>query len=460
MSRFLRLIFLTLLAAALIWAAVVWHWQRTQRVIDMRDLVLYLLVLPLLVVGGALALRWAWRRAAAAQMPRPSAGPATSGAEASDAPQLQRTIRVLAQGVALPGAADAAAALQLAADSPPLQLDAAFRDRDGLGVFTRRHAGVPAGTCDRAQALLQLCMDPVLQQLQARAEAYRAAEPAAPPPAHPTLTAPRRPAPRKPVLHVLWGVAESAPAGDIDASGAAQVNAWAQQLPAFDWQLEIARVRSGEALLLQAERRLVLAQRDSHDDAVLLIAAQSWLDERRIEQLEAQGQLFSAQHHGGVMPGEAAAALLLATPAESRGAATVQLHRLAAQRRDKAADHPGRIRGDVLAEAINHAVKLAQQPVDQISLVVSDTDLRPSRTGELFDALQDAAAPLARAELCRCIGAVTGAVGIVSAPLALALAAAQVQQHREPVLLLTHADPFDRLAAVLSAPASQVPAVP
>jgi len=83
---------------------------------------------------------------------------------------------------------------------------------------------------------------------------------------------------------------------------------------------------------------------------------------------------------------------------------------------------------------------------------VTDTDLQRSRTSELFEALQAAAPHLGVVEQCRCIGSMGGAMGIASAPAVLALAAAHVQQHQEPALALSNADPFDRLAALLWPP--------
>jgi hypothetical protein len=128
----------------------------------------------------------------------------------------------------------------------------------------------------------------------------------------------------------------------------------------------------------------------------------------------------------------------------------VQLHRLSAQRRDKSADAAGRVTAATLTETLRQLIEAAALPSEQLTLVLSDTDLRPSRTGELFEALQQAAPHLASLELTRCAGTACGAIGLVAAPLTLALAAERTQQQREATLVLAHADPFDRLAAVLS----------
>jgi hypothetical protein len=467
MLKLVRLLFLALFATALVWAIVVWQWQTSHRAIDTQDIVLYLVLLPLVVVGGVLALRWAWRRAALAQAAKAAAAAAAPAATAAAAPvaERQRVMQVLACGVVMPGASDASSALERIAEPPPVQLDPDFRDGDGLGVFTRRCAGVDGDMAVRAAVLAERAMEPVLQCLQQLAPQEEASPQHDDTQAHPTLVTRRRAAPApKPPLHVLWGVDESHHAEQraaISQRADALLQAWSLQLPAYEWQLDMAPVRSGVALLLQAERRLVMSHRDGRDDRLVVIAAESLIDEALVDRLDAAGQLFTAQRAGGVMPGEAAAALLLAPPlpdganAAELGTASVQLHRLSAQRRDKSADAPGRIAATELSEAVRQAVEVSQHAADQLGAAVSDTDLQRSRTSEFFEALQQVAPQLSQMELCRCAGAATGSVGIAAAPLAVALAATHVQRHQAATLMLSHADPFDRLAAVLSAPAGR-----
>ena len=144
MLKPVRLLLLALCITALMWAAVVWRWRHTQRAIGTDDIVLFLAVLPLLVLAGALALRWAWRRADAVHEATAARAAAASAAAPTTAlpPATERepAMRMLAWGVAMAGADDAATALALLDDPPALRLDAELRDADGLGVFTRRAA--------------------------------------------------------------------------------------------------------------------------------------------------------------------------------------------------------------------------------------------------------------------------------------------------------------------------------
>jgi 3-oxoacyl-[acyl-carrier-protein] synthase III len=492
MLKLLRTLFVLLFATALLWAAVVWHWQRTGQSVDARDVLLYLVVLPLVVIGGALALRWAWRRADVAQNARSAAavaaGGASAGAAAAPPPTERRlTMPVLAVAAVVPGADNVAAALELAAAPPTLALDPQLRDADGLGVFTRRCADLqPAELPDavrhlpgadafaRSVALGERCVDEILQAWPQADDADAA-----------NVADAVKPRAERPLL-LLWGLPEATSAeqrGAIEQHLATGVARWRALTPGFAWQLELVPVRHGEALLLQAERRLVMAQRNGRDELLLVVAAQSLLDEREADRLDGAGRLFTAQRGQGVMLGEGGAALLLATAQAEDAAAQahqstttasaaqlsmprapeplLRLHRLSAQRRDKPIDDAGRVSADTLIEAVRQAIEVAQLPPEQIALVAADTDAQRNRVGELTQALQAVLPKIDFAEQCRRSGLVAGCTGVAAAPIALALAATHVQQRREPALLITQSDAHDRLAAVLSPlpePAAPAPA--
>jgi hypothetical protein len=462
-----------LFVTALVWAAVVWHWQRTGRSVEPRDVFVYLVALPLVVIAGFLALRWAWRRAdkaqsAAAAQPAPAAA---AGAGKTAGPSEQERLlamRVLGVGAVLPGADDAAAALELAAEPPTIKLDAELRDRDGLGVFTRRcealepveledaPVALQGAVLARGLALGKQCVEAVLQgwpEMEDAAVANAAADGA------------RKAASATP-LHLLWAVDEASSAEEravVERFVGAQLPVWSAQTPGLAWQLELAAVRNGEALLLQAERRLVMAHRQGREEAVLVVAAQSMLDERIADRLDAEGRLFTATRGQGVMLGEGGAALLLAPPpleaaaAAQAGApapwpeARARLHRLSAQRREKSADESGRITGDTLAEAMRQALAVAPDlKPDALPLVVADTDAQRARVNELLQALQAVLPALQMAEQCRRVGLVAGCTGLAAAPLTLALAAVHAHTRGEPVFALTQADAHDRLAVLVT----------
>jgi hypothetical protein len=456
MLRFLRATFLILLTTALLWAGVVWHWQRSGGNVTPRDLAVGFVALPLLVIGGFFALRWAWRRAnlsqAEAAAPAVDAAPAASAASPG-ADERLLTMQWVAHGVVISQADDAASALQLCEQTPAVQLDPVLRDLDGLGIFTRRCDGVDVSEVPdaetfalaaRALVLADRALEPVLRVLADLAPGDEHQGNAA------------SPAERRRV-RLLWALPESAAPADRDwvAVRAQERLARAGMLaPAFEWQLEVLPAAHGEALLVQAERRLLLAHRHRQDELVLLVAAHSELDEQRLWRMDGEGRLMTAQRpQGSVMPGEAAVVLLLAPPELQldRALAPVRLHRLSTQRRDKPIDEAGRVSAQAMAEAMRQALQVSGVEPEQIERVVADTGLSAGpRLTELLDSLQATVPHLQALEDCLRTGAASGDCGLVAAPLALALAAEQVRAAGRPAAMVAHADPQLRMAAVLS----------
>jgi hypothetical protein len=108
---------------------------------------------------------------------------------------------------------------------------------------------------------------------------------------------------------------------------------------------------SGPQALQVADALLLALERERCDDVVMLLACHSELSEAAVQAWERQGRLFSAsQCPKGRMPGEGAAVLLLARPAEAGRPDPREplawLHRPVCLRRDKSIDAPGRTTAD------------------------------------------------------------------------------------------------------------------
>ena len=65
MTSFIKGVALLVAVACVVWVAVLWRWETTRRAMAVDDIVIYLGLLPLVVFGFVLALRWAWRSATA-----------------------------------------------------------------------------------------------------------------------------------------------------------------------------------------------------------------------------------------------------------------------------------------------------------------------------------------------------------------------------------------------------------
>jgi hypothetical protein len=219
----------------------------------------------------------------------------------------------------------------------------------------------------------------------------------------------------------------------------------------------------GEELLLRADRLLQTLEREGHDEPVIVAACHSAISEAAIEALEREGVLFSSRHRPkGRMPGEAAAALVLANaawPADPEADEPVQhLHRPAALRRDKSVEADGRVGGEIALQAMTQALAAGQLAADAVAALVCDADQHSARGAEFYGAGTGLLPHLDSGEDMRLIGTVTGAVGAVSALLVTACAAERAKAGEKPCLAVMLGDPFARLALLALPGAPQQPA--
>ena len=132
------------------------------------------------------------------------------------------------------------------------------------------------------------------------------------------------------------------------------------------WQTE--PLTQNEDLWTEVDQTLTRWQQEGRPELLLILAADSALSSEVIDHMQARGELFTAQHQSGRMPGEAAAACLLGTshwlgqttlgmgdplPAEvAQQSAPVRLWRPMKARRDRSADAHGRVGIQALSAAL------------------------------------------------------------------------------------------------------------
>ena len=142
------------------------------------------------------------------------------------------------------------------------------------------------------------------------------------------------------------------------------------------------------------------------------------------------------------MPGEAAAALLLApadwAPPADVEVRTVRLHRPALLRRDKPIEAPGRVGHRELADALEQALAAAQIAPADLGMLVCDADQHSQRSTELYGMAVDTLHHLDPVEDMRLLGKITGHTGTASALLVLAAAAEAVKAVKKPTLGAGH----------------------
>lgn len=505
MTRILKIVLLWLIVGAMVWLFTLWHWQQSARDVDLFDIVAYLLVLPTVIVGGWLLALWAVKkiRAKAGQTialpPRHASG--VSLALTSDESLRQAHALILDAALHSRVGLDAQSTLSEVKEGAARPgLDAELQDFDGLPIFSARvdeldfadedlgepsQSDAPAVAVSRAMALLRAPLDQLsdtwmtlLGQLE---------------PAHATDTAgsdhdwggstktylsgvghqSQRDELQK-SKPIQWSVRVLLPAGwsvadqdlvvcAIRSQLAAVVDmATACGLPAPHWQ--VIPPTTPEAWWTELDERIQRWGREDVAEAMFILAVDSALDDATVELWQSRGELFTAQHQTGRVPGEAAVGLLLASSA-LRGRLdlsqleqpAIRLARPVCLRRDKSADAMGRVAATTLVETMTQALSVAGIAPSLDLMVVADADHRASRTSELFEALQtlvpglDPIVQVARA------GEVLGDVGAARALLSAALGCAAVwESEGERVVLATHVQSsHERVALALSVDAHQ-----
>jgi hypothetical protein len=500
MNQFFRGLALFIALCCLVWVGVLWHWQRQQHDMSVQDVVVYLLLLPVTVFVLALLARWAWRGAAAkAQAAATAVSASTAGATASaatkpnpaDAQARHGTWQLLGAFFNLPAGKTPDELLAAIDDGKPMpELDAQLRDEQGLPVMTSRSKEV--GTAVVESALAELCgrlpeplkaqtaqgdvagfcsdhllralalAEPVLAEavgaLMPWAQLLGADESAGlPAPQHPSKAQDARvrvlvawPAGMSDVeaqLSERWVIQTLAQAGQ----GIVAPRRWNLQTPAAATP-KSAGAAAAARQWPQADALFQAMLREERQDVVLLLAIDSSVSVAKVQALGDAQQLFSAARSKGRIPGEGAAALLLAPaawPADPEAQQpAVHLHRAAWLQRDKSIDAPGRLSHDATGELVRQALLAATVEPKAVIALMSDADQHTARSAELFAAASAALPDLDASQDIRAFGHLCGHVDVVGMLAAVALAARQTAQKQQPCVALSLSDPQWRGALV------------
>lgn len=494
MSTFFRALAFLVAVCCLTWVGVLWWWQSSGHSAEVADLVLYLGLLPLAIALALLGLRWVWQRAAARQaaaLPVTAGGSAAGvGASPAAAPGAEEQARhavvqlVLASVQTVVGDQPGDLLDAAAAGKPLPQPDKELQNDDGLPVLCARVPDV-ALELDAVRADLQTLLpavqqrldtghslsgDHVLRALAALQSVLRAQRDALLGMHHAQRAAledggaaisrlPPAQRPPLPGLRVLLGWPPHWSPLD-QALG----NAWVQHLlqsAQADADLSTGYAVTYNSLAGTGEELWLRADQHSHGATpspwLLVAACDSDLAPERVDALQAAERLYHASERpGGCMPGEAAAALLLApagwAPPPDADLQPVRLHRPALLRRDKPVESGGRVGHRELAQSLEQSLVAAQIGAADLGQLVSDADQHSPRGAELYGMAVDALHHLDPVEEMRLLGRVVGRTGAASALLVLAAAAEAARSSRKPTLAIGMADPQLRMVLVVQPP--------
>lgn len=508
MAKVWKILALLLVITALVWLTTMWRWQSAQVDPSATDLTLHLGVLPLVLTAGLVLTLWAVKRlrsyAAAPPAALAPAAPTTAqpaAAAHTAANERSAHVRVLASAVQVrAGSQWSAAQMSIASGECKPDLDAQLKDDDGIAVFTApmpdlstdELAGALASTVDtlakakpeawagyeaptevlRALALLEAAAGAMKEALEAQWPAL-----AAPPPSARNKSA----APTLPptvairvAIPARWSVQSQQAAGawleqlfdahiEAGLQAAGQSRAMAHNVrPAV--QLHVHPVVSAEAFWLLMDQQLLQWQRDKAPGLLWALAADSLLSESDTTAMAVAKELFSGNNQRGRVPGEAAATLLLASPAwpETPEAepAQARLFRANLMRRDKSADASGRVSPQTLLQTATDALKASGWEPALVEHMTSDADHRASRTSEVYETLQELLPHLDASEQALRLGVGCGDLGVARLLTCVALTASQVQDSQKPALVLGAFPAFERFAVVLTPPVAAPEATP
>ncbi|HJV76271.1 MAG TPA: hypothetical protein VJ654_18770 [Noviherbaspirillum sp.] len=221
-------------------------------------------------------------------------------------------------------------------------------------------------------------------------------------------------------------------------------------------QLKIDVIAAGEnisAIMLAEEFRIEALDesRSESPQALLLLAAFSALCTTITDRWGVEGRLFDSRRPNGLMPGEAAFAVLCANEKalESASAAPIcymgrVIH---AQRETNAATKTS---SECLVSTIGAALDATDISGDAIGAVVCDADHRTSRTLESIEAMLSQTPRLDAIQNRFAINEACGHLGAASVLGVLATGVIQSGNTDRPVLLFNVSHPTERVAAILT----------
>lgn len=494
MSKAVKAAGLGLVIFATVWVVTLWQWYSTQRSVTGQQVAMQLVVLPAALTAIALvawlgATRLRSFAARPIEPPPPPSAPVQEGlANSAAAPRgpSGALATVVSEAVALSAGHDAITAWNgLRTGQVRPSLDSAVQDTEGLPVFTARlsdldtadwldaHAELSDGDLPalpesvvRSLALLEGPLHELLdalQGLQPPAE-QRVAGPATVATASSASVSTAsvsaahlsgvgvtlsesdrsRAEQRVPVLSVhlclppTWSEPDRQRAlGWVRQRCGAMVDwmqAWVAREP--QWQLESPA--TPELLWEGLTQSLRRVHADPRPHLHLVLAADSLVDEDSVMRLLGRGELFTHQHQGGRVPGEAAVGLLLANPAWQAQFPIPDAPGLGwpvSARREQSADRIGRVGselvGALLRQALDSAAPSSAESPDTC-WVVSDADHRASRCVELFEAVQSVQPGIDPLSSVIRAGDACGDMGLARALVPVALASSAVRQGLSP----------------------------
>lgn len=464
LHRFIRRGLLCLVVVGTIWTGAILWWQGGQHQVSGMEIVLCLVILPATALAGIAAFQWhRYKKGASspAVEPMPADGPGQADAARSDAADCG--LPILAAWCLTNAGNNIDYFHQALVEKKLRPLpDTALLNDDGFPLFSGRIRELDAALPDEPQhanaraafsrtiAMLSGLVDQIAEDWplapsgsERRFAGFglpilRGNEPAA------TSQEPRLQLQIKLVIPAAFTADELKQALD-----------WLRQrittLPvaAADCHIEGIPSADDTTALQLAER---FRSQGGAPAALLLIAAESSLCPSTIETLEGEQRLFNNQRPHGLIPGEAAFAVLVVNRQALQFALQQPaciLQRVASCRRAASADDGARPTHSSLGAVTGEALNAAGLSGEAIGAIACDADHRSSRVLECAGAMLEHTPQLDAIANRLAVNETCGHAGAASAAGSWVAGIAQVRSSGQPVLVFSVGHAFERAAAVL-----------
>jgi hypothetical protein len=458
--------------SAACWLVALMRWQMQSHDASEADFVKYLVLTPLFFIALVYAVRWAWHKQSLTAQSATSAVAGTTPLAGGKNELLGlddafRKARFQILGSSLfCGVADSASDLsQACADGKPLpKLDSALVSSDGLPIMAARSSvvedeewsdmleqavsDVEKSNQDAASNQPRIAVMRALSLVTAPLEALASCVELLPESS--TARSVRV------LLGVPFGWNEFEKATYVCLAQNCLKNSMAVNPLAAKFDITLVPGVSSD-LWQKSDQVLVALKREKRSDLVALLACESLIDQESIDSLEGLGLLLhSDRRPWGVIPGEAAAMLLLANEeaidllSKDPEKPTQWLSRCSITRREKSIDTQGKVNNLALNEAVQALQNAFAVELKDVQLIVSDGDQHSSRATEMFGWAIERCPSLDPIEDIRVLGRVTGSMGFAGTLAAVAVAAQGLSERTTCALVLGQQDPMVRFAAFVS----------
>lgn len=475
MSRILKTALWLALFFGLLWLVIIIWWQTTHRIPTATDIALYMLGLPVALLVGYWVLKnslSAIKLAATsstATVQDNTADTVSSSVSELSGKERGYSLQLIASSVVLPIGSNAGEALASIQDGKRPELDKELTDADGFPVFAGRVPDVDIGqfleefdpppsipehpqdqwpeTVTRSLLMLRQ----IVKELSSKASEHSEAQ---------SMAATGNAANHKQrndaspfTLRISLILPEAWPL---------EILTWAATW--FKTHLEVEKIwTAGPIIVNQISTNSPIAaltiidqlslsiNRDDLRDLCIVATCDSCISQEISDAWSRDNLLFSSKQQNGLVPGEGAAGVLLASKKSAAGIETekpTEIRRLAMARRDKSVDAIGKISSTLIEQLVDHALVVGNLERSKIAAVISDIDHRVNRVMELttvtqkFTAIEPSTDNIA-------LNAAAGHMGIASGLIGLALSHQLAQDKDEAVLFVSVSDAYERAALTL-----------